>query len=145
MKWGICSVLLVLLLLSFTAAGLQWMPPLRIRLSYLRVAMLVSNLTYGCFEGVIRQRFSVWACFAIRMGFRPSLSIRSPVTTIRSARMSSIPSNTSACFPFASRIESHYPVCTVKSTDVTMTRLAKWSVLLPARRPLMRFRFTCTI
>lgn len=145
MKRGICLVLLVLLLLSFAAAGLQWMRPLWHRLSYLRIAMLVSNLTYGCFEGVIRQRFSVWACFATRMGFRPSLSIPSPVTTTRSARVSSMPSNTSPFFPFASGIESHCPARTVKSTDVMMTRLAKWSVLLPARRPLMRFRFTCTI
>ena len=53
MKRGICSVLLVLLLLSFTAAGLQWMRLIRIRLSYLRVAMPVSNLTYGCFGGVM--------------------------------------------------------------------------------------------
>ena len=53
MKRGICSVLLVLLLLSFTAAGLQWMRLLRIRLFNLRIAMLVSNLTYGCFEGVM--------------------------------------------------------------------------------------------
>ena len=145
MKRGICSVLLVLLLLSFTAAGLQWMRLLRIRLFNLRIAMLVSNLTYGCFEGVMHQRFSVWACFATRIGFRPSLCIRSPVTTIRSARVSSTPSNTSACFLFTSRIESHCPARTVKSTDVMMTRLAKWSVLLPARRLSMRFRFTCTI